>query len=160
MYRSGSYRPAPAENVGIMAKALVAPCDEETKMSAKRHVLSMGSCSLKFSDRDAISLLAALLLLGGMVYATPISSVGRAKLQDSEQVADLPTNQSVTSLGSASSAVPTGLRPDTSVYSSRDGSFFANNRYTTVNVPEPQSLVLVGTGLLSIAGLIRRRLLR
>jgi len=31
MYRSGSYRPAPAKNVGIMAKALVAPYDEGTK---------------------------------------------------------------------------------------------------------------------------------
>jgi len=160
MYRSGSYRPAPAKNIGITAKALVAPCDEETKMSAKRHVSSMGSCSLKFSDRDAIGLLAALLLLGGMVYATPISSVGRAKLQDSKQVANLRTNQFGAAFGSSSSAVQTGLNPDTSVYSPKDGSFFANNRYTTVNVPEPQSLVLVGTGLLSIAGLIRRRLLR
>jgi hypothetical protein len=129
-------------------------------MSAKRHVSNIGSCALKFSDRDAICLLAALLLLGGIVYATPISSVGRAKLQDSEQVANLRTNQSGTALGPASSAVATGLTPDTSVYSFTDGSFFANNRYTTVNVPEPQSLVLVGTGLLSIAGLIRRRLLR
>jgi len=129
-------------------------------MSAKRHPSNLGSCALKFSDRDAICVLAALLLLGGMVYATPISSVGRTKLQDSEQVASLRTNQSGAPLGSSSSAVPTGLNPDTSVYSPRDGSFFANNRYTTVNVPEPQSLVLVGTGLLSIAGLIRRRLLR
>ena len=129
-------------------------------MAAKRHVSNLGSCAFKFSDRDAICLLAALLLLGGIVYATPISSVRGAKLQDSEQVANLRTNQSGAALGSSSSAVPTGLNPDTSVYSPRDGSFFANNRYTTVNVPEPQSLVLVGTGLLSIAGLIRRRLLR
>jgi len=129
-------------------------------MSAKRHASNLGSGPFKFSDRDAICVLAALLLLGGILYATPISSVGRAKLQDSEQVASLRTNQSGAALGSSSSAVPTGLNPDTSVYSPRDGSFFANNRYTTVNVPEPQSLVLVGTGLLSIAGLIRRRLLR
>jgi hypothetical protein len=129
-------------------------------MSTKRQVSNMGSYALKFSDRDAICLLAALLLLGGMVYATPISSVGRAKLQDSEQVANLRTNRSGTVLGSATSAVPNGPNPDTSVYSPRDGSFFANNRYTTVNVPEPQSLVLVGTGLLSIAGLVRRRLSR
>src|SRR5579863_10174931 len=129
-------------------------------MSAKRHASNLGGCALKFSDRDAICLLAALLLLGGMVYATPISSVGRAKLQDSGQVSNVRSNQSGTALGAASSAAATGLNPDTSVYSPRDGSFFANNRYTTVNVPEPQSLVLVGTGLLSIAGLIRRRLLR
>jgi hypothetical protein len=129
-------------------------------MAAKRHVSNLGSCAFKFSDRDAICVLAALLLLGGILYATPISSVGRAKLQDSEQVASLRTNQSGAALGSSSSAVPTGLNPDTSVYSPKDGSFFANNRYTTINVPEPQSLVLVGTGLLSIAGLIRRRLLR
>jgi PEP-CTERM motif len=129
-------------------------------MAAKRHVSNLGSCAFKFSDRDAICVLAALLLLGGIVYATPISSVRGAKLQDSEQVANIRTNQSGTALGSASSASATGLNPDTSVYSPRDGSFFANNRYTTVNVPEPQSLVLVGTGLLSIAGLIRRRLLR
>lgn len=129
-------------------------------MSAKRHASNLGSCVFKLSDRDAICVLAALLLLGGIVYATPISSVGRTKLQDSEQVANLRTNQSEKPLGSVSSSVPTGFKPDASVYSSRDGSFFANNRYTTVNVLEPQSLVLVGTGLLSIAGLIRRRLLR
>ena len=129
-------------------------------MSAKRHVSNSGSCALKFSDRDAIYLLAALLLLGGIVYATPISSVGRAKLQNSEQIANLQSNQPGTALGSASSPVPSGLKPDTTVYSPKDGSFFANNRYPTVNVPEPQSLVLVGTGLLSIAGFIRRRLSR
>ena len=119
-----------------------------------------GKLCIQVFRRDAICLLAALLLLGGIVYATPISSVRGAKLQDSEQVANLRTNQSGTALGSASSASATDLNPDTSVYSPGDGSFFANNRYTTVNVPEPQSLVLVGTGLLSIAGLIRRRLLR
>lgn len=129
-------------------------------MSAKRQVSNLGSCALKFSDRDAICLLAALLLLGGIAYATPISSVGHGKLQDSEQVTNLRTNQSGTPLGSASSPVLSGLKPDTTVYSPRDGGFFANNRYPTVNVPEPQSLVLVGTGLLSIAGFIRRRLSR
>jgi|SRR5580704_4150134 hypothetical protein len=128
-------------------------------MSAKRHVSNLGSCAHKFSGWDAICLLAALLLLGGVVYATPISSIGHTKLQDSEQVANLRSNQSGPVLGSAS-AVATGRNLDTSVYSPRNGSFFANNRYTTVKVPEPQSLVLVGTGLLSMAGLIRRRLLR
>lgn len=37
---------------------------------------------------------------------------------------------------------------------------FSSDCYTTVEVPEPQSLALVGSGLLSMAGLIRRRLLR
>lgn len=36
----------------------------------------------------------------------------------------------------------------------------ASDCATTVQVPEPQSLVLVGTGLLSMAGLIRRKMLR
>lgn len=31
---------------------------------------------------------------------------------------------------------------------------------TTMTVPEPQSLVLVGSGLLSMAGILRRKLLR
>jgi hypothetical protein len=37
---------------------------------------------------------------------------------------------------------------------------FSSNCSSTIKVIEPQSLVLVGSGLLSMAGLIRRRLLR
>jgi hypothetical protein len=129
-------------------------------MSTKQHVSNLGRYAVKFSNRDAIYLLAALLLLGCVVYATPISSIGHAKLQDSGQIAKYRSNRSGPGLVSASSAVASSLDPETSVYSARGNSLFANNRYTTVKVPEPQSLVLVGTGLLSMAGLIRRRLLR
>ncbi len=37
---------------------------------------------------------------------------------------------------------------------------FGSDSSQKVHIPEPQSLVMVGTGLLSMAGLIRRRLLR
>ena len=37
---------------------------------------------------------------------------------------------------------------------------FATPCYSTIRAPEPQSLVLVGSGLIAMAGLIRRRLAR
>jgi PEP-CTERM motif len=128
-------------------------------MSAKRRVSKLERCVLKFSKRNAIYLLAALFLLGGIVFATPISSIGRAKLQDSGQIANHRNNQAGVVFG-ASSAVGSGSTPKSTVYLIQDGGLFAGSQYSTVKVPEPQSLVLFGTGLLSLAGLIRRRLVR
>jgi hypothetical protein len=43
---------------------------------------------------------------------------------------------------------------------SESGCGFASPCYSTIRAPEPQSLFLVGSGLIAMASLIRRRLVR
>ena len=52
------------------------------------------------------------------------------------------------------------FRTSTSPLPVSSGCIFANNCSNPVEVPEPEALVLVGTGLLLMAGIIRRRLAR
>ena len=53
-----------------------------------------------------------------------------------------------------------GFHTSTSPLPVSSGCIFANNCSNPVEVPEPAALVLVGTGLLLMAGIIRRRLAR
>jgi hypothetical protein len=113
---------------------------------------------------------SALLLLSGVAYATPITDLGSNDLQDA--LGDvLPLARPLDSrLSTSSNLSPATRNPGSAPYrsmsfapssqSSSDACVFSSNCSSTIKVPEPQSLVLVGSGLLSMAGLVRRRLLR
>lgn len=110
-----------------------------------------------------VELSLAVLLMSGILHATPITSVGENQLQDSKHLSRgiAPTTANAAFQPVAADAALTP-RPnaETSAQAATSVCIFSSDCYTTVEVPEPQSLVLVGSGLLSMAGLIRRRLLR
>ena len=134
------------------------------KMVAKRKSSDGPATSRRF--RWVVRAFSALLLLGGVAYATPFTDLGSSTLQNVLPLVHPAAGQLVTrsnlslTTGNAGSAayLSTSLIPSSRPTS--DGCVFSSNCSSTIKVPEPQSLVLVGSGLLSMAGLIRRRLLR
>jgi hypothetical protein len=130
-------------------------------MSVQEQV-SIAAGTRSFPAKGAAGLFLAVLLLSGILHATPITSVGESQLENSKQpsgrgVAPAATPGPVEPVAAAAlvqrSNLEASVQPATACILSSDCA-------TTVQVPEPQSLVLVGSGLLSMAGLIRRRLLR
>jgi hypothetical protein len=115
--------------------------------------------SLTFYAKTALSL--GVLLLSGILHATPITSVGESQLQNSKQL-DSYRVVLIKKKEALDSAANTVLAPRLNVRTSwkavTAGCIVASNCSNPVEVPEPQSLVLVGTGLLAMAGVIRRRL--
>jgi hypothetical protein len=137
----------------------------EQKMSIQEHISSAAGNS-SFPTKAAAGLSLAVLLLSGILHATPITSaitgVSESQLENSRQLASREAPQ--TTKRAEASQVPDALAPnlsnDASVQPTTTACILSSDCSTTVQVPEPQSLVLVGSGLLSMAGLIRRRLLR
>jgi hypothetical protein len=122
--------------------------------------ISTGIRSVKPAARAAFQVFIPVLLLGGLLRATPITSAGSGQLQDAKQFAVHKSAQPATKAQSAADESPLLTVNTASSDSYAGGCVFNNSCYSTIKVPEPQSLVLVGSGLLSIAGLIRRRFVR
>jgi hypothetical protein len=108
---------------------------------------------------------SALLLLSGAAYATPITDLGNNDLRNvlpwvRPVQAQLPTGASLSlAAGNIGPTPYIGTSFTPSSQASSDECVWSSDCSPTFKVPEPQSLVLVGSGFLSMAGLIRRRLL-
>jgi len=108
----------------------------------------------------------ALLLCASIAHATPISGLEDKNPGNSPVLASAATTQddarATTNLAAGDAVLMShrDLSVDDPTEPSSDTCGFSSNCYSKMKVPEPQSLVLVGSGLLSMAGLIRRRLIR
>ncbi|MGO9606322.1 MAG: PEP-CTERM sorting domain-containing protein [Candidatus Binataceae bacterium] len=134
-------------------------------MSARACVVGLGNDSRKRLERAAAGLCLAVLLLGGTLHATPIKSYEQSQVQASGQLASprgvgqAETNAAVEPAAANGAVLTSHIDAETSAPPTTGMCMLAGDCAATLQVPEPQSLLLVGSGLMAMAGLIRRRLL-
>ncbi len=108
---------------------------------------------------EAAGLAFAVLLFSGILQATPITNVTDGQAPGSSRLVTA-ASLSKTVKAPVVASVNTTRQNADMARASLANCTVGSDCYKKVQVPEPQSLVMVGTGLLSMAGLIRRRLLR
>jgi hypothetical protein len=112
---------------------------------------------LKPFGRSVVRISATLLILGGMVYATPIANLGTR---------DAGTAKVIRAANASLKTAEREFTSDSNTLNAADSSAISGdctlsgNCQANPKIPEPQTLVLVGSGLLSIAGFLRRKLAR
>jgi hypothetical protein len=107
-----------------------------------------------------LGLLLAVFLVSGTLQATPISDHDTVQFQNAKH---RPAFLALSSRGKAAVRLASmnsvqRLSPATIPLPSSSGCLFAGECANPVHIPESGALAVLGTGLLSIAGLLRRRL--
>jgi hypothetical protein len=106
----------------------------------------------------------AVFLLGGTLHATPIMDGSGWHVRNSKQ----PSSYAVLSqrgratpqLAMAVNSAPGADSQRSQQSSASSGCILASNCTNPVHIPEPEALAVFGTGLLFLAGMLRRRLAR
>ncbi len=114
------------------------------------------------SLRNWMELLLVISFLNGILCATPIADATNWRPHAGKQPASYvilsERGKATLKLIQGTSARHSGIPGSQSPPSS--GCIFAGNCANPVRIPESGALAVLGTGLLSIAGLLRRRLTR
>jgi hypothetical protein len=106
-----------------------------------------------------VGLFLVLFFVSGILHATPIPNQSTARLQNAKYRSGfLVLSKGKPVLRSAVSTVQP--LATTAAQQPSSGCLFASNCANPVHITEPQALAVVGAGLLSLAGVIRRRLAR
>src|SRR5271167_3410638 len=120
-----------------------------------------GHESYGLPEKRAAGLCLAVLLLSATLHATSITTFGESQLQNSKRPASREVALDETKVATTPAATDMALmlHPNTeAAVQPSTVCILSSACPTSLEVPEPQSLVLVGSGLLSAAGLIRRLL--
>ncbi len=113
--------------------------------------------------RQGIRLFLFLLVYGSILHATPIEARAGWQLRDSKRIPSLGTASSETKRTFEPSAIDPIFAPGISrgvlLEPNDAASSHTSSGANPVEIPEPEPLLLLGTGLLALATVIPRRLL-
>jgi hypothetical protein len=127
------------------------------------NAVGVGGCFRGFVPKQSLLTGFAVLLIGGLAQATPILNLAEATLQNAQAVpghSTVPVTSSPARLIALEGFTANHLSTWTINPPGNPDCISSQDCPSAVAIPEAQSLLLVGTGLLSMAGMMRRKLLR